>query len=634
MTTADPTPDSPDELNALYDQALREHHAGRTEEAAELYRKILDRWPNVPEVHNNLGIALGQQGQIDLALLRFEQAIALNPDLADARNNLGNLLRQQGKLDQATTQFQQVIALRPDYAPAHNTLGTIFFEQGKLDQAAAQFEQAIALRPEYAEAHFNLGNVVGQQGQLEPAIARFEQAIALRPDYPEALNILGTVYWHQNKFDKAHARLEQAIALRPEYTEAHYNLGNVLLSQNKFDEAAIRFERALALRPDYAEAHNKLGTICWHQSKFDQAAARYARAIAARPTYAEAYNNLGSILHEQLKLTEARQVFQRLEALEPGSPFAQFGLGIGYLVEGDYERGWRAFEGRRHLPGLSANPGFPLWRGEPLAGRSLLLLAEDGLGDTIQFVRYARTMKRLGARVVLACPAALGRLLASNTDLDELFILGTAEELPRCDFYLPLLSAPGALGTNASTIPCDIPYLSADPKLMEQWRREFAAIEGFKIGIVWQGSRNYFLDRWRSIPLAQFAPLARLPDVRLISLQKGLGPEQFAGIDFPVIDLSNRLDEAAGPFMDTAAVIQNLDLVITADTAVGHLAGALGAPVWIALPFSTDWRWLLNREDSPWYPSVRLFRQTKIGEWPDVFERMAKAVQERRSQTA
>ena len=234
---------------------------------------------------------------------------------------------------------------------------------------------------------------------------------------------------------------------------------------------------------------------------------------------------------------------------------------------------------------------------------------------------------------MLAAQAALGRLLASHPDLDELFILGSAEELPRCDFYLPLLSAPGAFRTDASTIPCEVPYLSADPELTDRWRRELAGIDGFKIGIAWQGSRDYPSDRWRSIPLAHFAPLASLPGVRLVSLQKGFGSEQVATVDFPVLDLSGRLDEVAGPFMDTAAVIRNLDLVVTADTAIAHLAGALGAPVWVALQFSPDWRWLLGRDDSPWYPTMRLFRQTTFGEWPDVFERIANAVQARRSET-
>ena len=283
------------------------------------------------------------------------------------------------------------------------------------------------------------------------------------------------------------------------------------------------------------------------------------------------------------------------------------------------------------MPGLLPQPNLPRWTGEPLAGRRLLLLAEQGLGDTLQFIRYARLLKERGARVVLAAQAALGRLLASHPDLDELFILGSAEELPRCDFYLPLLSAPGAFRTTASTIPCEVPYLWADPELTDQWRAELAGIDGFKIGIVWQGSRDYGFDRWRSIPLAQFAPLASLPGVRLVSLQKGFGSEQVAAVDFSVLDLSGRLDEGTGPFMDTAAVIRNLDLVVTPNTAIAHLAGALGVPVWVALPFSPDWRWLQGRDDSPWYPTMRLFRQTTFGGWPDVFERIAKAVQQRRS---
>ncbi len=218
--------------------------------------------------------------------------------------------------------------------------------------------------------------------------------------------------------------------------------------------------------------------------------------------------------------------------------------------------------------------------------------------------------------------------------MDELVILGSAEELPRCDFYLPLLSAPGVLRTDASTIPCQTPYLAADPGLADQWRRELAGIEGFKIGIVWQGSRDFGFDRSRSIPLAQFAPLARLPGVRLISLQKGFGSEQIATVDFPVVDLSSRLDETAGPFMDTAAVIGNLDLVVAPDTAIGHLAGALGAPVWLALQFSPNLRWLLGRDDSPWYPTMRLFRQTVPAQWSDVFRRIAAAVESLRSESA
>ncbi len=286
------------------------------------------------------------------------------------------------------------------------------------------------------------------------------------------------------------------------------------------------------------------------------------------------------------------------------------------------------------MPGREPQPNLPRWTGQPLAGRSVLLLTEQGLGDTLHFIRYARRLKERGAHVVLAVQAALGRLLASHPDFDELFILGSADELPRCDFYLPLLSAPGAFGTDASTIPGNVPYLAADPDLTDRWRRELAEIEGFKIGIVWQGSRDFRLDRWRSIPLAQFAPLARLPGVRLISLQKGFGSEQVAEVDFPVLDLAARLDEVAGPFMDTAAVIRNLDLVVAPDTAIAHLAGALGAPVSLALQFSPDWRWLRRRDDSPWYPTMRLFRQATFGQWPEVFERIANAVGARRSETA
>jgi tetratricopeptide (TPR) repeat protein len=556
-----------------------------------------------------------------------EEPATLDDLAARAHQALG-----AGRLPEAEAVYRKIVALWPGIAAAHNNLGIILAQQGKLDEALAQFERAVALEPNFAEAHNNLGNVLQAQSKRDQAALEFERAIALRPDYAEALNNLGNILQEQRQFDQAVARLQQAIALKPNYAEAYYNLGNALKVQGQFEEAAAHYLQALAIQPDFAEAHHNLGIVLWNQDEIEQAVAKFRHAIALRPHYGEAHNNLGVALREQFKLAEARQAFHRLLEIQPDSPSAELGLAICDLVEGDYERGWQAFEGRLRMPGLDPPPNFPRWRGEPLAGRSLLLLSEQGFGDTLHFVRYARAMKERGARVVVACQAALGQLLARASGWDELFILGSGAELPRCDFYLPLLSAPGALGTNAATIPCDVPYLAADPELTAQWAAELARIDGFKIGIVWQGSRGFASDRWRSIPLAGFAPLANVPGVRLVSLQKGFGSEQIATVDFPVLDLSGRLDEAAGPFIDTAAVISNLDLVVTPDTAIGHLAGALGAPVWLALQLSPNWRWLLERDDSPWYPTMRLFRQTAFGQWPDVFERMAKALRERRGE--
>jgi tetratricopeptide (TPR) repeat protein len=498
---------------------------------------------------------------------------------------------------------------------------------GRLAEAEAAYRKILALRPDIAEVCANLGLLLANQAKLDEAAVQFERAVALKPDLFQAHLTLGELLQAQGKLDQAAARFEQLLALCPELAEAHYSLGGVLVRQGKLEEAAARFERAAALRPDLAEAHNNLGNILREQGRHDEAVARYQQALALWPEYAEAHYNLGFTLREQGKLEPAAAHYQHALALRPDYPDAQLGLAACYLAEGDYERGWPLYEGRLRVPGFVTPHDLPRWAGQPLTGRSLLLLAEQGLGDTLHFIRYARTLKEQGARIVLACQPALGRLLESHPDVDELFLLGSAAELPRCDFCLPLLSAPGTFGTDASTIPCDVPYVTADPELRAKWRAELAGIDGFKIGIVWQGSRDYPSDRLRSIPLCHFAPLARLPGVRLISLQKGFGSEQISTVDFPVLDLSDRLDHVAGPFMDAAAVIGSVDLVVTPDTAIGHLAGALGAPVWLALQFSPNWRWLRKRDDSPWYPTMRLFRQTAFGQWPDVFERMADALQ-------
>ncbi len=599
MTMVSPTPGEPSALDALIALAQREFGAGRLVEAAAAYGKILAIRPNIAEAHNDLGTILARQGKFEEAAAQYERAAALKPGLYQAYNSLGNILWKQGKLDGAVVRLEQALALRPDLVEARNSLGTILAQQGRLEEAVNQYERVVALKPDLAEAHNNLGNVLWQQGKLNLAIARYQQAIILRPEYAEAHNNLGNTLLSLGRLDDAARWFEQALVLRPEYPEAHSNLGNLLRKQGKLDQAIGRYQQALALRPDYAEVHYNLGFTLRDQGKLEEAAARYENALALRPDY----------------------------------PDARLGLATCYLVEGDFERGWPAYEERLRIRGFVNLPNLPRWTGEPLAGRRLLLLAEQGLGDTLHFVRYARLLKEQGARVVLACPSALSRLLATHPDLDELFILGSAKDWPDCEFFLPLVSAPYAFRTDCATIPRKVPYLTADPALTDHWRRKLAALDGFKIGIVWQGSRDYPSDCLRSMPLAEFAPLAGLPGVRLVSLQKGFGSEQVAAVDFPVLDLSDQLDEEAGPFMDTAAVIRSLDLVVAPDTATAHLAGALGAPVSLALQFSPDWRWLLNRDDSPWYPTMRLFRQSTFGQWSDVFDRIANAVKARRSET-
>jgi hypothetical protein len=322
--------------------------------------------------------------------------------------------------------------------------------------------------------------------------------------------------------------------------------------------------------------------------------------------------------------------FRRAIRLAPNYAEAHKNLAHSLLRGGQFAEGWREYEWRwqcREFPRLPYTQ--PAWDGSPLEGRTLLLCAEQGLGDTIQFVRYAPLLKRRGGRTVVAAQKPLLPLLAGCPGIDALADRDAAP--PPYDVFAPLLSLPRLLGTTPADVPAEVPYLQARPDLVERWREELRPLDGFRVGIAWRGSPGYRMDRLRSFPLSHFEPLARLPGVRLVSLQKGPGVEQLRELDgrFPVVDLAGRLDEASGPFMDTAAVMRNLDLVVSCDTAVAHLAGALGVPVWLALSCAPEWRWLVGREDSPWYPTMRLFRQESAGAWEDVFRRMAAALRER-----
>jgi hypothetical protein len=313
--------------------------------------------------------------------------------------------------------------------------------------------------------------------------------------------------------------------------------------------------------------------------------------------------------------------------LQPDLPEARKNRGIARLQAGDFAGGWEDYEWRWQCPELSARRlTQPLWDGSPLEGKAILLHAEQGLGDTLQFIRYAPRVKNRGGRVIVACQRSLIPLLRGCQGIDE--IVGLGDPPSAFEVHAPLMSLPRIFNTTLDNVPADVPYIEPDARLVDYWRGELKSIGGFKVGVAWQGSPEFRFDRLRSVPLVNFAPVADLPGVTLISLQKGYGSDQISAIaDRPnVLDWSSRLDETSGPFLDTAAVMRSLDLMITSDTATAHLAGAIGVPVWVAIPFSPDWRWLRDRDDNPWYPTMRLFRQQRRGDWEHVFRRMATAL--------
>jgi Flp pilus assembly protein TadD len=470
-------------------------------------------------------------------------------------------------------------------------------QTGKLAEAEALYRKALKLSPNEAEIHYNRGVALLQMGQAREATASWRRALARRPDYLKALANLGSALGELDQVPEAARILAAAVVCGPDQAEPYNNLAIILRASGRWDDALAVCKRALAVRPDYADAHNSAGIIFYEMGRLTESVASYRLALRDTPQFAKAHFNLGMAL-----------------------------LARGELAEGWREHEWRWQGGARHLKPR----GFaqPPWRGERLDGRTLLLHAEQGFGDTLQFARFAPVAAGLGARVILEVQPALARLCRTLAGVTE--VIPAGEDLPYFDRHLPLMSVPNVLGTTFDSLPAATPYLHADPAEVERWRRRLADLPGCKVGLVWSGDprthdlRANLIDRRRSIGLAALAPLLALPGISYVSLQMG-------GAKAQMRDIAPRLrprdvTDAIGDFGDSAAAMSELDLVITVDTAAAHLAGALGRPVWILSRFDACWRWLRNRDDSPWYPSARLFRQRTPGDWGDVVSRVAEAL--------
>jgi Flp pilus assembly protein TadD len=461
------------------------------------------------------------------------------------------------------------------------------------------------------------------QGQLEAAERLYEQCLR-RSTSAQAttLHLLGLIASQSGRLDQSVAAMEQAVQIDPGRPQFHHDLGSNLGLLRRYDEALAHHDQAIRLKPDYAEAHCDRGIALANLGRLEEAIASYDQAIALNPMLSAAFNNRGLTLHKLGRLDEAIRAFDQALSLKPDFPIAHYNRGRCLLLTGKIETGLKDFEWRKHCPGLDKYRPLPqpVWLGhESLSGKTVFVYPELYLGDMIQFCRYAPLLEKQGARVILAAQEKLHRLLTSISPTID--IVSDRANPTGIDYHCPLLSLPFALGTTLETIPNQAPYLRAEPERVQKWRRKIGD-DGFKIGICWQGSVLPYADEMqRAFALTELHPIARRPEVRLISLQKHDGLEQLSSLpaDMKVETLGDDFDSGPDAFLDAAAAMESMDLIITADTAIAHLAGALARPTWVALPCLPDWRWMLERPDSPWYPTMRLFRQASPGDWLGVF---------------
>jgi tetratricopeptide (TPR) repeat protein len=553
-----------------------------------------------------------QAGRLAEAEATFRDALALSPDHAGATFNLAVTLRALGRVDEAAAQYRRAIVLKPDNAKAHNNLGVILAMLEKNDDAAAQYLQALQIQPDYPNAHYNFANLLKAQRAFARAIDHYRQALVGNPDDAETHNNLGAALAADGQGEAAIQHYQQALALRRDYAEAFSNLGSALADLGRTDEAMGWYAKALAFKPAFADARFNLGQALDMQDRTDEALAQYELALALDPMHAEAHNNFGFLSQRLGRVDEALARYERAQTLKPDYADAHWNESLARLLVGDFETGWRKYEWRwrrkdsppRVLPA-------PLWDGDDLTGRTILLHTEQGLGDAIQFIRYAPLVKAKGGVVVFECLRTQHRLFNRVAGIDRLIPAG--EPFPPFDCHAPLLSLPTLLDTRLETIPAAVPYLKADAGLAGTLGERLAGLKRPKVGLVWRGNPGHPNDKRRSMPAATVAALVRgASGVDWLSLQIDARPDELA--DFaPVVPY--QAGPHIGDWADTAAVVQDLDLVVTVDTSMAHLAGALGKPVWVMLPFAPDWRWLLDRADSPWYPTMRLFRQPAPGDW-------------------
>jgi tetratricopeptide (TPR) repeat protein len=562
------------------------------------------------------GLNLHQRGNLNDAQNIYEQILSIQENNFDALQLLGALFAQVKKYPQAIKFLSKAIIVDPNHAGCFSNLGISFQKLRRLEEALSSYDKAISLQADYAEAYSNRGAVLQELKRFDEALSSYDKAISIKGDYAEAFNSRGTVLEELKRLEEALSSYHKAISINKDFTESYYNRGNVLHKLKRLEEALSSYDKSISLHEDYAEAYSNRGLVLQDLKRLEEALSSYDKAISLHEDYAEAYSNRGTVLEELKRLDEALSSYEKAISINKDYAEAYWNSSICYLLAGNFNEGWARYEWRWQSKSISKTAGIrkfsqPLWLGtEVLKDQTIFLYAEQGLGDTIQFSRYVSLVAGLGAKVVLEVQPSLVKLLSYLEGISQ--IISKGDKLPNFDYQCPLMSLPLAFKTELKTIPSVSKNISTDEKKVEKWQAILGEKTKPRVGIVWSGAVNHKNDLQRSLKLSQL--ITHLPsDYEYLSLQK-----EISDVDKEVLIECCKIKHFGDDlkdFTDTAALCELIDIVISVDTSVAHLAGTLGKNTWVLLPYSPDWRWLLDRNDSPWYSSVKLYRQEKINDW-------------------